>query len=109
MRIILLLAFISAIPTIASAETNDARCQIEEASKMCDGLLETNIATECNVGALTNVVDAVIPGLGVSDAGRACHGFVQTVNKHTNCLAGKWKFRIISPFSNGTPIHVCNF
>ena len=78
---------------------------VGDAFALCSALEATGLITECKVKGWGSTIDVRID-TSSSEARTLCSGIVEMVATKAN-FNGKWKLRILSPFSGDNPIATC--
>lgn len=75
---------------------------------LCKMVKSSGYVTQCKVNITSdgNSVDATIDTNG-PEAQKMCSGVVEMMAKQTHAFAGKWQFRIFSPYGQQGPIASC--
>lgn len=74
---------------------------------ICEGLKSTGNIINCEINDFSLSVDATIDTNSI-EAQKICLGVANQVAKYTSSFNdGKWKLRILSPYSGDKPIAVC--
>lgn len=90
--------FLSATPVFADA--------VEDAYRICKSVEQTGLSTDCKVRGWSSTVDITIDTNG-AEAREICMGISEQMAQRTRSFDGKWKLRILSPYSGEKAIAVC--
>jgi hypothetical protein len=97
-KITLLLALALPLPAAADA--------VDDAYRICKAAAATGLTTECTVSGYYSRVDMTIDTTG-AEARKICAGVADQMAAKTGSFNGKWKLRILSPYSGEKAIAVC--
>lgn len=94
--------------TSDSSSTPSKPDAFDYAYALCKIVKKTGDVTQCKVNITSdgNSVDATIDTNG-DEARKMCSGVVAMMAKKTHAFAGKWQFRIFSPYGQQGPIASC--
>jgi hypothetical protein len=81
---------------------------VDDAYRLCKAMERTGQVIECDVKGWGSTINVRID-TNSSEARKICLGSVETVNKQTRTLSGRWKLQIFSPYSGDRPIAICAF
>lgn len=79
---------------------------VGDAYRLCKAMERTGLTTECEVSGYHSRVDVTIDTTG-SEARKICAGVADQMAKAGANFQGKWKLRILSPYSGEKAIAVC--
>jgi hypothetical protein len=79
---------------------------VEDAYRICSSVEQTGLTTDCKVNGWSSTVDITIDTNG-EEARKICSGIADQMAQRTRSFGGKWKLRILSPYSGEKAIAVC--
>lgn len=79
---------------------------VADAYRLCSAMEGTGLTTDCEVSGYHSRVDVTIDTTG-SEARKICVGVAEQMAKAGANFQGKWKLRILSPYSGDKAIAVC--
>ena len=99
------LKLIAAAVTLLAAGATHAD-PVGDAHRLCKAMEGTGLTTDCDVSGYHSRVDATIDTTG-AEARKICAGVADQMAKAGANFQGKWKLRILSPYSGDKAIAVC--
>lgn len=93
-------AIVGHLLLVVSARADDT----DDAFRLCRTMESTGLTTECVVNGRT--IDVTIDTNG-GEARKICAGVVNQMAQTTRSFAGRWKLRVLSPYSGEKAIAVC--
>jgi len=79
---------------------------VADAYRLCKAMEGTGLTTDCEVSGYHSRVDVTIDTTG-SEARKICAGVAEQMAQAGANFQGKWKLRILSPYSGDKAIAVC--
>lgn len=83
-----------------------ARDAVSDAFALCSTFESTGLTTDCKVKGGSSSVEVTIDTTG-AEARKICAGVVQELSSVTRSFNGRWKLKILSPYSGEKAIAVC--
>ncbi|HMM87026.1 hypothetical protein [Azohydromonas sp.] len=97
--------YIAAAAALLAASTAHAD-PVDDAYRLCKAMEGTGLTTECEVSGYHSRVDVTIDTTG-AEARKICAGVAEQMARAGANFQGKWKLRILSPYSGDKAIAVC--
>lgn len=95
----------TAIVVLLCAESAHAD-PVGDAYRLCKAIEGTGMTTDCQVSGYHSRVDVTIDTTG-AEARKICAGVAEQMAKAGANFQGKWKLRVLSPYSGDKAIAVC--
>ena len=99
------LKLIATLGTLLAAGAANAD-PVGDAHRLCKAMESTGLTTNCDVSGYHSRVDVTIDTTG-AEARKICVGVADQMAKAGANFQGKWKLRVLSPYSGDKAIAVC--